>query len=139
MKRTSYFHRMERQGDDAHPIDLAVRRRVPQTAAQKRLVQLQARVRELLGNDADTFGELEMLLIDIRMEREQAYFDLGYEHGLAAGAVRQRRAARDSEARQLARDVRERVVQAQLPLGRAALGLLECLREVLLSEEDHCP
>jgi hypothetical protein len=132
----SYFHQMERPREDVHIIDIAVRRRVHQRAAERRLVRLQERVRKQLGDDVDAFVELGSLQNDTRLEREAAYFDLGYEHGLAEGLARARKAARSELVRQLARDVRERTVQAQLPRGQAALALLECLSVLVLSETD---
>jgi hypothetical protein len=134
-RRPSYFHQMERPGEDAHVIDIAVRQRLPQRAAQERLKRLQARVREQLGKDLENLVALENQYGDIRTEREAAYFDVGYEHGLAEGLSRARSAAGSKLARDLVRDVRERAVQAQLAPGRAALALLECAGAMLLSEK----
>jgi hypothetical protein len=138
--RPNYFQRMERPGKDDHPIYLAVHRRMPQeTARERRLARLEGRVRAQLGEETEAFLALETLRADISSEREEAYFNVGYEHGLAEGVARARRAAHAKRARQLAREVRERIAQAQLPQGQAVLVLVECLYAALLSGSAEHP
>jgi hypothetical protein len=135
----NYFKQMDRPEKDDHPIYLAVTHRLPQEAAQeRRIARLRARVRAQLGKDVRALTGLETLKSDLGAEREEAYFNVGYEHGLAEGAARARRAA-GSGAKKIARDVRERIVQAQVPPRQAMLALLECLYAVVLSEVEVPP
>src|SRR5689334_5043210 len=102
----SYFKQVARTEKDEHPIYLAVCRRRPQLAAQeRRLTRLQQEVWGQLGSKTKAFKDLYDLRSDISGEREEAYFDVGYEHGLAEGIARARTAALSKRGRQLARDL----------------------------------
>ena len=127
----NYFRLVDEhpKGDD-HPIDVAVRRRVPQEAAQQELLRLQRAVEAQLA-DRTPFTALETLRNNMRIDREEAYFNFGYEYGLADGVARASLAARSKRAKRLAREVRTLVVQAQLPPGEAVAALLECLAGAL--------
>ena len=124
----NYYRQVEKcpRGDD-HPIDVAVRRRVPQQAAQERLRDLQRTVEAQLGSNLKEFIDLEALRNDIGIEREEAYFSVGYEYGFAERAARASPAARSRRAKQLASEVRVLVVQAQLSPEEVMAALLDCL------------
>jgi len=125
---------MEHPTEEGHPIDSAVARRVRHVAQRKQLLRLQDRVLARLGDDRKPFLDLEELRGCVSAEREEAYFNLGYEHGLADERARDRRGTEKALA--AATEIRERIVQAQLAPQQAALSLLECLWAVL-ADADH--
>jgi hypothetical protein len=126
---------MEHPTEEGHPIDNAVARRVRHVAQRKQLLHLQDRVLARLGEERKPFLEFEELRGCVSAEREEAYFNLGYEHGLADERARDRRGTEKTLA--LATEIRERVVQAQLPPQQAALGLLECLWAVVADADER--
>ncbi len=109
-------------------------RRLEHQAVRKHLIRLQNQILDRLGDDKQPFFDLEDLRNCMGSEREQAYFDLGYEHGIADELARSRRGAKKPLA--LAEEVRERLVQADLPPRQAALGLIECLWVVVAGSDD---
>lgn len=125
---------MEHPTEEGHPIDNAVAQRVRHVAARKQLLRLQDRILARLGDDRKPFLDLEELRGCVSAEREEAYFNLGYEQGLAAERARDRRGQEKEKA--LATEIRERVVQAQLPPRQAVLGLLECLWALVAGADD---
>src|SRR6266542_4157194 len=80
----SPYERLSGSEGEEHPIDLAVEARVRHEALRRRIQRLQAYVLEALGDDMKAMLDLEALRNDERLERETAYFDLGYQHGFAA-------------------------------------------------------
>lgn len=126
---------MEHATEEGHPIDNAVARRVRHVAQRKQLLRLQDRVLARLGDDRKPFLDLEELRGCVSAEREEAYFHLGYEHGLADERARGRRGTEKALA--LATELRERIVQAHLPPQQSALGLLECLWAIVAGADDR--
>ena len=122
----NYYRQMLHvRGDEDHPIDLVVERRLDRFAPKK----LARREREVMGSiDRTLVLELEALRSDISNDREEAFFNVGYEHGLADGLARARRGSirLSNEVQQFVTETRERMVQLEAPW-QAALGLLECL------------
>jgi hypothetical protein len=82
---------------------------------------------------------LEDLRADLSDRRAEAYFNVGYEHGLVEGAVRASGVALSEPAQQLASNLRALIEQAQLPRGHAALVVLQVLGGVLLSGTEVPP
>jgi hypothetical protein len=121
-----------REGQD-HPIDLAVRERIQAEAAEKRIRRLQRSVRNQLGKKGQrALTALEDASAELSDARAEAFFNLGFEHGLLEGAARVSRVASEQE-QQLAADLRERIAQAQLPPDKAALVAHDVLGAVLQS------
>ena len=122
----NYYRQMLHvRGDEDHPIDLVVERRLDRLAPKK----LARREREVMGSiDKTLVLELEALRSDISNDREEAFFNVGYEHGLADGLARARRGSirLSKEVQQFVTETRERMVQLEAP-EQATLGLLECL------------
>jgi hypothetical protein len=81
---------------------------------------------QALGERQDLWLRLEELLSELRCAREEAYFDLGFEHGFAAGQTRGARAkVRSSQVVEtLATRLQERVLQEDLPRHERMLPLL---------------
>jgi hypothetical protein len=123
---TNYYRQMLHvRGDEEHPVDLAVERRLDRRAPE----ELARREREVMASlDKTLVLELESRRSDIRNDREEAFFNVGYEHGIADGLARARRGSLrlSKEVQQFVAETRERMVQLEAP-GQAALGLLECL------------
>jgi len=125
----NYYRQMLHvRGDENHPVDLVVARRVRDRLARKKLARLEREVRGRIEGDKQPGLELEALRNAISTDREEAFFNVGYEHGLADSLARARRGSirLSNEVQQFVTETRERMVQLEAPW-QAALGLLECL------------
>jgi hypothetical protein len=134
----NYYRQMLHvRGDDEHPIDLVVERHLRDGRAREKLARLE---REVMGRIKDTppVLELEALRAEISADRDEAFFNVGYEHGLADALARARRGSipLSNEVQQFATETRERMVQLEAPW-QAALGLLECLWAALAAKHDN--
>ncbi len=122
----NYYRQMLHvRGDEDHPIDLVVAHRLDMLAVKK-LARVE---RDVMGSiDRIRVLELEALRAEISADRDEAFFNVGYEHGLADALARARRGSirLSNEVQQFATETRERMVQLEAPW-QAALGLLECL------------
>ena len=123
-----YRQMLHLRGDENHPVDLVVARRVRDRLARKKLARLEREVRGRIEGDKQPVLELEALRNAISTGREEAFFNSGYEHGLADSLARARRGSirLSNEVQQFVTETRERMVQLEAPW-QAALGLLECL------------
>lgn len=131
----NYFRQMEKDSeDDEHPIDVAFKRRFPQEATQRELVRLQKQVERQLG-DRKPFIALETLRNNNEIDKQEAYFNIGYECGLAEGVARANPFTRGAKGRQLATEVRALAVQAQLSPGEVVAVLFECLCAALSASQ----
>lgn len=79
------------RGDENHPIDLEVARRVRDRLALKKLARLEREVMGRIQGDKQPVIEIEALRNAISADREEAFFNVGYEHGLADSLARARR------------------------------------------------
>ena len=125
----NYYRQMLHvRGDEEHPVDLVVARRVRDRLARKKLARLERKVRGRIEGDKQPVLEIEALRNAISTDREEAFFNVGYEHGLADSLARARRGSirLSNEVQQFVTETRERMVQLEAPW-QAALGLLECL------------
>jgi hypothetical protein len=84
----SHYHSLRRDDLEKHPVDTAVEACLHHRAVRRRVVELQDRVKRALGSDVQPLLQLDALQNDERAEREEAYFNVGYEYG--ANAVRHR-------------------------------------------------
>ena len=127
----SHDEALRRPDLEKHPVDTAVEARLFHRAVRRRAVQLQERITRALGADALSFLQLDALLGDERAEREEAYFNAGYEHG--ANAVRHRvlremaRGAWPERLEQVSAHLRDEVMQAGLTSSETLLVLVESL------------
>ena len=100
-----YYRDLERHvSEDDNPALIAVRQRVPQEAAQKRLVHLQGKVQDQLSG-RKPFLDLEALRNNLAFEWEVAFFNVGHELGVVVGAARASPAKRSKKAKKLAEGV----------------------------------
>jgi hypothetical protein len=84
----NHYEALRRPDLEMHPVDSVVQARLEHSAVRRRVRQLQERVMKALGSDTQPFLQLDALLNDERGEREEAYFNVGYEYG--SNAVRHR-------------------------------------------------
>lgn len=128
---------MYRPSEEGHPVDLAVIDRIPERPG---IIRLQQQILAKLKNESDRklLRTLEDMRLALGTERDEVYFNIGYEHGLAAARARARRGATPllEEAKRLGRETRERVVQSKLPRWQVVLCLLECLWSVAAIESE---
>jgi hypothetical protein len=127
----SHYEALRRLDLEKHPVDTAVEARLYHRAVRRRVVQLQERIKVALGADVQPFLQLDALLNDERAEREEAYFNVGYEYG--ANAVRHRvlsemaRRAWPKRLDVVAAHLRDEVMQAGLSSSETLLVLVESL------------
>jgi hypothetical protein len=127
----NHYEALRRTDLEKHPVDTAVEARLYHRAVRRRVVQLEERIKGALGAEAHSFLQLDALLNDERAEREEAYFNVGYEYG--ANAVRHRvlsEMARRVWPKRLdvvAAHFRDEVMQAGLSSAETLLVLVESL------------
>jgi hypothetical protein len=125
---TSPYQAMERELPEEHPIDATVERRVPQRKLRRRMRDAGERLMHALGERRALWMRLEELLGLYHSRREETYFNLGYDHGVAAGRVEGLRALDDQtspDARSLADQLRELAIQADVSRTEKVAALLE--------------
>ena len=118
---------------EEHAVDRAIERLMPLKKLRRRVHRAIDELMDALGERRHLWLRLEELLGQYRTRREEAYFDLGYEHGAAAGLASALRALTSSaatgpafrRARELADTVRDLAVQADLPRALTVAALLE--------------
>jgi hypothetical protein len=102
------------RGDENHPVDLEVARRVRDRLARKKLARLEREVMGRIQGDKQPVIqivlEIEALRNAISTDREEAFFNIGYEHGLADSLARARRGSirLSNEVQQFVTETRER-------------------------------
>jgi hypothetical protein len=127
----NHYETLRRPDEEFHPVDKAVEARLHHGAVRRRLRQLQTLVMKALGAKSNSFLQFEALSNDERREREEAYFNLGYEYG--ATSVRHR-VMRQMVGRtwperleHVATRLRDEVLQAGLSSSETLLVLAESL------------
>jgi hypothetical protein len=89
----SPFRDAARPDDERHPVDAEVDRRLPQVELRRRIREAEDAMTAALGSERiGLWLALESLLNERRFQREEAYYDLGHEHGAAAARAEVRRA-----------------------------------------------
>jgi hypothetical protein len=113
-----------------HPVDMAVEARLRHSALRKRMSELRARVVAAIL-DPRAYLELEELSTDERRDREEAFFNLGYEYG--ASDVRHRVVRQMTgtivagRLEHVASRLRDEIFQAKLSRDETLLLLVESL------------
>lgn len=95
--------------ESAHPIDATIDRRFPERALRARIRRITAHLMKALGPRQNLWLNLEAALEELKSKREDAYFDLGFEHGFAAGCSAARRSA--GRAREIGARLRNFAIQ----------------------------
>jgi len=83
-RRKNYFREVGKDCD-AHPVDVEVERRLPQSSLSKRLRVAEEQVLRALGEHSHLYLKLEDLRSSDNAERERTYFNVGFEQGFHAG------------------------------------------------------
>jgi hypothetical protein len=121
-----------------HPVAALLERRLPQRGLRRRIRHASQRLIRALGDRHGLWLALEERLAEYRAVREEAHFNLGFEHDFAAGqaqVVRSLLGVGDRVER-LARQVREQaLLHDGLSSQERALALLQAAWAVGFSSE----
>ncbi len=125
-------------GEEIHPVDAAIARRLPHRSLRRKIRATTAAMVRALGPRQDLWLKLEDLTMRYRLDREEAYFNLGYELGVTAGrtealAASVRRGSRAQ--RELATRIRNITVEAELPPSIKVATLLETARALVIGKD----
>lgn len=129
-RRRHYYEDLRRAGEELHPVDVAVEARLSHRVVRRRIRHLQDRIVATLGSDPKAFLQLEELWHDEAREREEAYFNVGYEYGANAVRHRLREIARGVSADKLeaaSARVRDELARVGLTTSETLLVLVESL------------
>lgn len=86
-RRRNAYREANPTDSEAHLIDDEVERRLRHAALRKRILAAQGRVVAALGEQCHLYLHLEELVGDRHIDREEAMFNLGFEHGLVQGRM----------------------------------------------------
>lgn len=128
--------------EDQNPVDVTVRARLPQTKLRKRIRELTLRMAKTTGKQRETWVALEPLLNQYRYEREEMYFNLGYEYGVAAGrgeAFHKLGGAGAEPTRALIERLRWMATEAGLPTRDTVAAIVETAWVFALGIENGLP
>ncbi|MBI5526556.1 MAG: hypothetical protein HY897_09485 [Deltaproteobacteria bacterium] len=140
------YEAVEHVASEEHPVDAAVERRLPQKELLKQMRSLSDQMMAALGDERHLWLRLEEVLGDYHINREEFFFNIGYEHGVVAGRAdalralvpRPKSGSMTDDNRIFADRVRDLAVQAELPLPLAIASLLETAWVLVLSSESLC-
>ena len=122
------FEMVKSKMDEEHPADLMVASRLPQTELKERIKDAIDEILNALGERDSLWGNLEDKLNERDSERTEAYFNLGYEYGVAAGRAKafgKLSENADSETQKLAERLRTQIQGRALPPSVIIAALLE--------------
>jgi hypothetical protein len=81
--RSNHYREVNLGDSELHPIDDELDRRVRHGGRRKWIITAQGRVTAALGNQRQLYLHLEQFVGDRAIDREEAIFNIGFEHGLA--------------------------------------------------------
>ena len=79
------YESIEHPETEEHPVDAAVERRLPQKKLLRKMRRLTDRMMAALGDERWLWLRLEEVFGDYHLQREETYFNIGYEQGLTTG------------------------------------------------------
>lgn len=91
--RHNHYREANTTDGEAHPIDDELERRLRHGELRKGIIAAQGRVIAALGEQRHLYLELEQLVGDRAVDREEAMFNIAFEHGLVLGRADALRAA----------------------------------------------
>ena len=115
-------------GNEEHPIDILVATRLPQTDLKENILDTVDAIRVALRKHPSLWMELEEKLNEYNTARNEEYFNIGYEHGVAAGrahALDSLRANTSPDTQKLAEQLRALAKNNALPASTIVAVLLE--------------
>jgi len=84
-RRRNHYWAAQPADSETHPIDDEVERRLRHASLRKRIIAAQGRVMAALGKQRHHYLRLEELVGQRHTNREEAMFNVGFEHGLLQG------------------------------------------------------
>jgi hypothetical protein len=137
--KTSPFRAIEeRHPRPETPLDDAIERKVDHRAIGRRIRRLERAVARALGEQRGLLWQLDELRVARERGLNEAFFEVGYGHGLADGracALRRALPQASAGARRVADEVRALIVSAGLSPRNAAAVLLETAWALLLEPQ----
>lgn len=137
-KKSSFRVIEDRHPRPEFPLEDAVDRKVDHANIGRRIRHLESLIRRALGSQ----GSLLWALEELRTQRErsfcEAFFEVGYNHGLADGqtySLRRSLPQASAAAQRVADEVRTLVVSAGLTKPNAAAALLETAWALLVEPQ----
>jgi hypothetical protein len=142
-RQQSPYQAVEHPPGEEHPVDVAVERRLRHATMRRRILRTTERMMKALGDKRRLWFELEELLNDYHAQREEMFFCIGYEHGLATGRaeVLRRSAGKvlTRESIELSDQVRDLATQCHLPRRLTVAALLEAAWALVLDQDKPPP
>jgi hypothetical protein len=137
--KTSAFRTIDkRHPRPEFPLEDAVERKVDHTDIGRRIRYLERRIVQGLGGESSLLWALE----ELRLQRERglqvAFFEVGYNHGLADGqtySLRRSLPQASAATQRVADEVRALIVSAGLTKPNAAAALLETAWTLLVEPQ----
>jgi len=120
-------------GQEVHPVDQLVQREPRQRVLRQRIRKASRRLDAALGPRREAWLHLEADLAALAAWREETFFGLGYQHGVAAG--RAEALTSTAGARALATALRDHAIQSGCPKAEALAALLEAAWALVTNPE----
>ena len=131
-KKKHPYDEVNHEPPEGHAVDLVIERRFPMRKLVGEIHEATDEMVDALGERRRLWLKVEERIAERAARREEAYFNLGYEHGEVAGRAKAIRAltgdegsSTPNEARNLASTVRDLAVQSDLPRPVTVAALLE--------------
>ena len=130
-KKKHPYDEVNHEPPEGHAVDLVIERRFPMEKLALEIHEATDEMVDALGERRRLWLKVEELFAERAARREEAYFNLGYEHGEAAGraeairSVASDEVSMTSDARDLASTLRDLAVQSDLPRPVTVAALLE--------------
>jgi hypothetical protein len=114
--------------EEEHPVDVLSQRRLSSDLAERRKAATQ-KLMDALGDDISPWLDLEPLLNESIIEREEILYNIGFEHGVVSGKNKAFTAIHSEkpgkEYRQFTKEMRKRALLSELPAMVRVAALLE--------------
>lgn len=136
-RRRNTYREANPTNSEAHPVDDEVERRLRHATLRKRILAAQGRVVAALGKQRHLYLHLEELVGGRHIDREEAMFNLGFEHGLVRGradALAATLRRQGTRGRALAARLAQLAANAGLDPPRALAALLEVVWAIALGQ-----
>jgi hypothetical protein len=127
-RKRNPFDEMDIPCEEDHPLDVLAHRRLSSELKEKRKVATQ-KLMDALGGNITPWLDLEPLLNESIIEREEILYNIGFEHGVVSGKSKAFTAIHSGkpgkEYRRFANDMRKRALFSELPETVRVAALLE--------------
>ena len=130
LKKRRAYTLVDHFGQERHPVDELVQRDPRQRALRERIRRASRKLDRALGPRREAWFDLESDLAALAAWREETFFELGYQHGFAAGRAEGMASA--PEAGALAAVLRDIALQDGCLRETAVAALLEAAWALLV-------